>query len=195
MEHFYAHVPGLKVVAPATPADAKGLLKASIRDDNPVIFLESETLYALKGEVPDDPEALVPIGQAKVVREGSDATILSWSRIVQVSLQAAEALASEGIDCEVVDLRSLRPLDEDSVIASVQKTHRAVIAYEGWPYGGVGAEIVDRIQRRAFDALDAPVLRVTTRDFPMPYNAALEQYCIPQVERIVEAVKQVAYQG
>jgi pyruvate dehydrogenase E1 component beta subunit len=195
MEHFYAHVPGLKVVAPATPADAKGLLKASIRDDNPVIFLESETLYALKGEVPDDPEALVPIGQAKVVREGTDATIVSWSRIVQVSLQAAEALASEGIDCEVVDLRSLRPLDEDSVIASVQKTHRAVIAYEGWPYGGVGAEIVDRIQRRAFDALDAPVLRVTTRDFPMPYNAALEQYCIPQVERIVEAVKQVAYQG
>jgi pyruvate dehydrogenase E1 component beta subunit len=194
MEHFYAHIPGLKVVAPATPADAKGLLKSSIRDDNPVIFLESETLYGLKGDVPEGDD-LVPLGRACVARSGKDATVVSWSRIVHVCLEAAERLAQEGIDCEVIDLRSLRPLDDATVIASVQKTHRAVVAYEGWPYGGVGAEVVDRIQRLAFDQLDAPVLRVTTLDYPMPYNAALEQHCIPQVERIVAAIKQVSYAG
>ncbi|MEZ4440320.1 MAG: pyruvate dehydrogenase complex E1 component subunit beta [Polyangiaceae bacterium] len=195
MEHFYAHVPGLKVVAPATPADALGLLKTAIRDPNPVVYLESETLYALKGEVPDDPDHLVPFGKGRIARGGKDATIISWSRLVHVALEAAETLAGEGLDVEVIDLRSLRPLDEAILVQSLAKTHRAVVAYEGWPYGGVGAEIVDRIQRLAFDELDAPVLRVTTRDFPMPYNAKLEQYVIPQADRIVEAVKQVAYRG
>ncbi|MFP6685507.1 MAG: pyruvate dehydrogenase complex E1 component subunit beta [Polyangiaceae bacterium] len=193
MEHFYAHIPGLKVVAPATPADAKGLLKTAIRDNNPVIFLESETLYTFKGEVPDEPDYTVPFGEGRVAREGKDCTIVSWSRLLQVSLQAAETLAADGIDVEVIDLRSLRPLDEDILIASIEKTHRAVVAYEGWPYGGVGAEIVDRIQRLAFDELDAPVLRVCNLDVPMPYNAALEQLVIPQANRIIDAVRQVSY--
>src|SRR5262245_54183446 len=164
MEHFYTHVPGLKVVAPATPADAKGLLKTAIRDDDPVLYMESETLYQLKGEVPDDPDRLVPMGVAAVAREGTDVTIVSYSRMVHVSLEAAAALEKEGISAEVVDLRSLRPLDEETILRSVTKTHRAVVAHEGWPYGGVGAEIADRIQRLAFDELDAPVLRVTTLD-------------------------------
>jgi pyruvate dehydrogenase E1 component beta subunit len=193
MEHFYTHIPGLKVLAPATPADAKGLLKTAIRDDDPVLFMESETLYNVKGEVPDDPELLVPMGVASVAREGRDVTIVSWSRMVHVSLEAAATLAKEGIEAEVIDLRSLRPLDEATVVRSVGKTHRAVVAYEGWPYGGVGAELVDRIQRLAFDELDAPVLRVTTRDFPMPYNARLEEYVIPQASRIVEQARAVLY--
>lgn len=193
MEHFYTHIPGVKVVAPATCADAKGLLKTAIRDDNPVVFLESETLYSLQGEVPDDEDFTVPFGLGRVAREGSDVTIISYSRIVHVALEAAETLAKEGIEAEVIDLRSLRPLDEDLILQSIAKTHRAVIAYEGWPYGGVGAEIVDRIQRMAFDELDAPILRVTTLDYPMPYSAALEQHCIPQAPRIVEAAKKVSY--
>jgi pyruvate dehydrogenase E1 component beta subunit len=194
VEHFYTHVPGLKVVAPATPADAKGMLKTAIRDDNPVVFLESETLYGLKGEVPEG-DVTVPFGQARVAREGKDVTLVAWSRIVHVALEAAELVKKDGIDVEVIDLRSLRPLDEDSIFASVVKTHRAVVAYEGWPYGGVGAEIVDRIQRSCFDALDAPILRVTTLDFPMPYNAALEQSCLPQPDRIAEALRKVTYQA
>jgi pyruvate dehydrogenase E1 component beta subunit len=193
MEHFYAHVPGLKVVAPATPADAKGLLKSAIRDDNPVLYMESETLYGLKGDVPDDAEALVPLGVGRIAREGTDCTLVSWSRIVHVCLEAAAQLEQEGLSVEVIDLRSLRPLDEQILVDSVKKTHRAVVAHEGWPYGGVGAEIVDRIQGRAFDELDAPVARVTTLDFPMPYNARLEQYCLPQPDRIVAAVKAVSY--
>jgi pyruvate dehydrogenase E1 component beta subunit len=193
MEHFYAHIPGLKVLAPATPADAKGLLKSAIRDDDPVLFMESETVYNVKGEVPDDPELLVPIGVASVARRGMDVTLISWSRMVHVCLAVAESLAEEGIDVEVIDLRSLRPLDEDALVESVQKTHRAVVAYEGWPYGGVGAEVVDRIQRLAFDDLDAPVLRVTTRDVPMPYCATLEQYVIPQADRVAEAIRRVLY--
>lgn len=195
MEHFYAHVPGLKVVAPAFPADAKGLMKTAIRDDDPVLYLESETLYAVKGEVPDDPEVLVPLGKARVVREGRDVTIVSWSRIVHVALEAAAALASEGIEAEVLDLRSLRPLDDEAIVASVAKTHRAVVAHEGWPYGGVGAEVVDRIQRLAFDELDAPVLRVTTLDVPMPYNAKLEQHVIPHAAGIAARVREVCYRG
>lgn len=195
MEHFYAHVPGLKVLAPAMPADAKGLLKTAIRDDNPVLFMESETLYNVKGEVPDDPDLLVPMGKASVAREGTDVTIIAWSRLVHVSLEAAEALAKDGISAEVIDLRSLRPLDEETIVASVSKTHRAVVAHEGWPYGGVGAEIADRIQRLAFDELDAPVLRATTLDFPMPYNAKLEQYVVPQVPRILEKVRAVLYKN
>ena len=192
MEHFYTHIPGLKCVAPATPADAYGLLRTAIRDDDPVLYFESETLYSLKGEVPDG-EHLVPFGVARTAREGADVTIISWSRIVHVALEAAATLAKDGIEAEVVDLRSLRPLDEEAIVRSVRKTHRAVVAYEGFPYGGVGAEIVDRIQRLAFDDLDAPVLRVTTRDVPMPYNAALEQYVMPQPDRIVEAAKAACY--
>jgi pyruvate dehydrogenase E1 component beta subunit len=195
MEHFYAHIPGLKVLSPATPADAKGLLKTAIRDDDPVLFMESETLYNVKGEVPDDPDLLVPMGVASVAREGNDVTIISWSRMVHVSLEAAATLEKDGISAEVIDLRSLRPLDEEALVRSVSKTHRAVVAHEGWPYGGVGAEIADRIQRLAFDELDAPVLRATTLDFPMPYNAKLEQYVIPQVSRILEKVRAVLYQG
>lgn len=194
MEHFYAHIPGLKVLAPATPADAKGLLKTAIRDDNPVLFMESETLYNIKGEVSDDPELLVPMGLASVVREGKDVTIVAWSRLVHAALDAAKVLAAEGIEAEVIDVRSLRPLDEETIIKSVQKTHRAVVTGEGWPYGGVGAEIADRIQRLAFDDLDAPVLRAMTLDFPMPYNAKLEQHVIPGAARILEKVRAVTYQ-
>jgi pyruvate dehydrogenase E1 component beta subunit len=195
MEHFYTHVPGLKVVAPATCEDAKGLIKSAIRDDDPVLFMESETLYNLKGTIPVDPEFVVPFGKARIAKPGTDVTIISWSRLVHVSLEAAAALEKEGISAEVIDVRSLRPLDEETLVESVRKTHRAVVAYEGWPYGGVGAEIVDRIQRLAFDDLDAPILRVTTRDVPMPYNANLEQYVIPQAPRIVEAAKQVCYRS
>lgn len=195
VEAFYAHVPGLKVLAPAFPRDAKGLLKAAIRDDNPVCFLESETLYNVKGEVPDaaDGDYVVEIGKAQVAREGTDVTIVSWSRITHVALHAAELLEKEGISAEIVDLRSLRPLDHETVMASIAKTHRAVVAHEGWPYGGVGAEVVDRIQRFAFDELDAPVLRVTNADVPMPYNAKLEQWCLPQPETIAAACKKVLY--
>lgn len=195
MDIFYAHVPGLKVVAPAFPRDAKGLLKAAIRDDNPVCFLESETLYNLKGEVPEASEGdlIVDIGKAHVAREGKDVTIVSWSRITMVAMQAAALLEKEGISAEIVDLRSLRPLDHETVLTSVAKTHRAVVAHEGWPYGGVGAEVVDRIQRLAFDELDAPILRVTGADVPMPYNAKLEQWCLPQPETIAAAAKKVLY--
>jgi pyruvate dehydrogenase E1 component beta subunit len=194
MEHFYAHVPGLKVIAPAFPADAKGLLKAAIRDDNPVLVMESETLYSLKGPIPDDLDVL-PLGVANVVREGTDATVIAYSRMTHVALEAALLLEKEGVSVEVVDLRSLRPLDEATVVASVEKTHRCVVVHEGWPYGGVGAELVDRVQRLAFDALDAPVLRVATLDVPMPYNKDLEQLCMPQPDRIADAVRRVLYRG
>lgn len=195
MEHFYAHIPGLKVLAPATPADAKGLLKTAIRDENPVLYMESETLYNLKGEVSDDPEMLVPMGVGNVAKTGKDVTIVAWSRMVHVALEAAAELHHEGIEAEVLDLRSLRPLDEELLVQSVEKTHRAVVAYEGWPYGGVGAEIADRIQRLAFDELDAPVLRVTTLDVGMPYNAKLEHRVIPQAGRIVESARRVLYKS
>ncbi len=190
MEHFYATIPGLKVVAPAFPADAKGLMKASIRDNNPVVFLESETLYSVKGEVPDDLDT-VPIGVANVVRQGADITLIAYSRMTHVALEAAEIAAKEGISVEVVDLRSLRPLDEETMVRSVQKTHRCIVVHEGWPYGGVGAEIVDRLQRLAFGSLDAPILRVATFDVPMPYNAELEQMCIPGAARVIAAVRRL----
>ncbi len=194
MEHFYATVPGLKVVAPAFPADAKGLMKAAIRDDNPVLVMESETLYAIKGDVPDDQDAM-PLGVANVVRQGTDCTIVAYSRMTHVAMDAAEKLAKENISCEIVDLRSLRPLDEETILASVHKTHRCVVVHEGWPYGGVGAEIADRVQRLAFDDLDAPVLRVTQLDVPMPYNAKLEQLVMPQPDRVLTAVKTVMRRG
>ena len=194
-EAFYAHVPGLKVLAPAFPRDAKGLLKAAIRDDNPVCFLESETLYGVKGEVPDpaDGDFVLEMGKANVVREGDDVTVVSWSRITHVALQAAAELEKQGVSVELVDLRSLRPLDEETLARSVAKTHRCVVAHEGWPYGGVGAEVVDRIQRLAFDDLDAPIERITGADVPMPYNAKLEQWCLPQPSSILEACKRVMY--
>ena len=194
MEHFYATIPGVKVVAPAFVDDAKGLMKASIRDDNPVLFMESETLYSLKGDVPDTDE-VVPLGKARIVREGTACTIIAYSRMTHVAMEAAAALEKEKISVEIIDLRSLRPLDEDAIIASVQKTHRCVIVHEGWPYGGVGAEVADRVQRLAFDSLDAPILRVSTLDVPMPYNAKLEQLCLPQPERVVLAVKRVVNRG
>jgi pyruvate dehydrogenase E1 component beta subunit len=194
MEHFYATVPGLKVVAPAFCADAKGLMKAAIRDENPVLVMESETLYSLKGDLPDDLD-VIPLGVAQVAREGKDVTIVAYSRMTHVALDAAAALEKEGISCEVVDLRSLRPLDEDTIVHSVRKTHRCVVVHEGWPYGGVGAEICDRVQRLAFDWLDGPILRVTTLDVPMPYNAKLEQLCMPQPERVVAAVRRVMARG
>jgi pyruvate dehydrogenase E1 component beta subunit len=187
-------VPGLKVVAPAFPADAKGLLKAAIRDDNPVLVMESETLYGVKGDVPDDLDA-IEMGRAAVVREGKDVTLVAYSRMTHVALEAAQALEKDGISAEVVDLRSLRPLDEDTVVASVRKTHRCVVVHEGWPYGGVGAEVSDRVQRLAFDFLDAPILRVTTLDVPMPYSAKLEQECMPQPARVVAAVKSIVSRG
>jgi len=194
MEHFYAHVPGLKVVAPAFPADAKGLLKTAVRDDNPVLVMESETLYAVKGEVPDG-DHVVELGRAQIVRPGTDVTIVAYSRMTHVALEAATALDKDGISAEVVDLRSLRPLDEGTLVASVERTHRMVVVHEGWPYGGVGAEIADRVQRLAFDALDAPILRVTTLDAPMPYSAKLEQACIPQADRVVGTVKRLLARG
>lgn len=190
MEHFYATIPGVKVVAPAFPADAKGLMKASIRDDNPVCFMESETLYSLKGEVPDDLD-VIELGQAQVVHPGSDITFVAYSRMTHVAIEAATALEKEGISAEVVDLRTLRPLDEGCIVSSVMKTHRCVVVHEGWPYGGVGAEIADRVQRLAFDYLAAPILRIATLDVPMPYNAKLEQMCMPQASRVIAAAKQL----
>ncbi|MBS2015252.1 MAG: pyruvate dehydrogenase complex E1 component subunit beta [Deltaproteobacteria bacterium] len=190
MEHFYATIPGVKVVAPAFPADAKGLMKASIRDDNPVCFMESETLYSVKGEVPDDLD-VIPLGKAQVVRQGTDVTIVAYSRMTHVALDVATTLEKEGISAEVVDLRTLRPLDEETIVSSVMKTHRCLVVHEGWPYGGVGAEITDRVQRLAFDYLAAPILRVATLDVPMPYNAKLEQMCMPQPDRVLAAAKRL----
>jgi pyruvate dehydrogenase E1 component beta subunit len=194
MEHFYAQVPGLKVIAPAFPADAKGMLKTAIRDDDPVLLMESETLYAVRGDVPDG-EHTVPLGKAQIVRSGSDVTLAAYSRMTHVALEAAAALEKDGVSAEVVDLRSLRPLDEETLVASVERTHRMVVVHEGWPYGGVGAEIADRIQRLAFDALDAPIVRVTTLDVPMPYSAKLELACIPQADRVIATVKRLLARG
>jgi pyruvate dehydrogenase E1 component beta subunit len=194
MEPFYASIPGLYVVAPATPRDAKGLLKTSIRDDNPVVFLEAETLYGLKGEVPEaEEDECIPFGVARVAREGADVTLVTWSRAYYPTMEAAEALAKQGVECEVIDLRTLRPLDHATVIASVKKTHRCVIVHDHWPYGGPGAELTDRIQREAFDELDAPIERVCGLDVPMPYSAKIEQMAIVQREPVIRAVERVMY--
>ena len=192
LEAWFCHVPGLKVVMPATPADAKGLLKSAVRDDNPVIFIESEVLYGTRGEVPEG-EYLVPLGVGEVKRPGKDVTIVAHSRMVLVALEAAATLAKEGIDAEVVDPRTLRPLDGEIIVNSVKKTNRAVIVEEGWPYCGVGAQLAYLIQGRAFDYLDAPVLRVTGADVPMPYAKNLEHLCLPDVSRVSEAVHRVLY--
>lgn len=189
----FAHFPGLKVVAPGTAADAKGLLKSAIRDDDPVFFIEHATLYQAKGEVPDDEDFLVPIGVSDVKREGDDVTIVSYSKGLQLSLEAADRLAQEGIQAEVVDLRTLRPLDMRPIIESVKKTNRVVVVEEGWRSYGVGSEIAARVMEQAFDYLDAPVRRVAQAEVPLPYNRRLEQMALPQVPDIINAVKDVMY--
>jgi pyruvate dehydrogenase E1 component beta subunit len=191
-ESWYAYIPGLVVAMPSTPRDAKGMLKSAIRDDNPVIFMENEVLYNFKGEVPDE-EYHIPLGQADVKRQGKDVTIVAWSRSNVTSLAAADLLAKDGIEAEVVDPRTLRPLDEDLIFDSVRKTNRCVVVEEGWRIAGFGAEIADRVQRECFDSLDAPVIRVTAPDVPMPYAKTLEKAFVPQPDRVVEAVKQVLY--
>lgn len=194
VEPFYANVPGLYVVYPSTPRDAKGLLKTAIRDDNPVVFLEGETLYSVKGEVPDEGEdELIPFGQARIAREGSDVTVVVWGRPYPTVMKVAEELASEGIGCEVIDPRTLRPLDHEAIVRSVKKTNRCVVVHEHWPHGGTGAEIVDRVQREAFDWLDAPVLRATNLDVPMPYAINLENEVIVTEQRVREAIRKVLY--
>lgn len=192
LESWYAHVPGLKVVAPSTPYDAKGLLKAAIRDDDPVIFFEGETLYGSKGEVPSE-EYVIPLGVADVKREGTDVTLVAWSKMVTVALKAADALAAEGISCEVIDPRTLRPLDKDPILNSVRKTNRCVVVEEGWEYAGVGAQLAYLIHREAFGELDAPVTRVTGADVPMPYAKNLEHLAMPSAARVVAAVREVLY--
>ncbi len=192
LEAHYAHIPGLKVVMPATPADAKGLLKSAIRDDNPVIFIEGEMLYNTKGEVPDG-EYLVPLGVALVKEEGTDVTLISHSKSVAVAMKAAEQLKAENISAEVIDLRTIRPLDVETLLRSVTKTHRCVVVEEGWPFAGVGAQVAHTIQEEIFDELDAPVLRVTGADVPMPYNKILERAAKADPAKVIAAVKKVMY--
>lgn len=187
-EGYFLHCPGIRLIMPATPADAKGLLKTAIRDENPVMFIEHEGLYGIKGEVPEDTDYLVPFGQAKVTRKGKDVTIISYSKMALESLGAAADLEEQGIDAEVIDLRSLNPLDAATVFESVKKTSRAIVVYEGWRTGGVGAEVAARIQEEAFGYLDAPVGRVAGADVPAPYNRHLEAASLPHKEDIVKAV-------
>jgi pyruvate dehydrogenase E1 component beta subunit len=191
-EALWAHIPGLKVVMPANPKDAKGLLKSAIRDDNPIVFIEGEVLYADQGEIPDG-EYTIPLGVGEVKRQGKDITVIAWSKMVKIALAAAEELAADGIDVEVVDPRTIRPLDEDLLVASVKKTGRCVILEEGWPFNGVGAEIAYRVNKNCFDDLDAPVERLTGADMPMPYNHHLEAQCIPDVARAKSAIKRAMY--
>jgi pyruvate dehydrogenase E1 component beta subunit len=190
LEAYFLHCPGLRVAVPATPADAKGLLKSAIRQDDPIIFLEHESLYGVKGEVPAG-EYMVPLGQANVMRPGKDITIISYSKCVFDALRAAEALENEGIDAEVVDLRTLNPLDIGTVVESVKKTGKAVVVYEGWRTGGAGAEIAAQIYEAAFDSLDAPVERVATLDTPLPYNRRLEHAALPSPDQIIRAVERL----
>jgi len=188
---WYAHIPGLKVIAPYTASDHKGLLKSAIRDPNPVIFLENELVYGASFPVPDHQDYIVPIGKARIARPGTDVTIVAYSRMVQVALDAANALEGEGIAAEIIDLRTLRPLDIDTIVASVQKTNRIVSLEESWPYAGIGSEIAALVMERAFDWLDAPVQRVTAKDVPLPYAANLEHLALPQAEDVVAAAKAV----
>jgi pyruvate/2-oxoglutarate/acetoin dehydrogenase E1 component len=191
MESYFYHVPGLKVVRPSTPADAKGLLKSSIRDDNPVVFIESETLYAVKGEVPDDEDFLIPLGQAIVRREGTDVTIVAYMGMMYRAMEAAEDLAKEGISVEIVDPRTLRPMDTATIVGSVRKTHRAVVVEAGAGFAGMGSEIAAFITEQAFDDLDAPVERVTGASAPMPYARNLERAKTPSKEKIIDAIRKV----
>ncbi len=194
-ETWYVHAPGVKLVTPGTPADAKGLLKASIRDDDPVAFMEGELLYNMKGEVPDpdDGDFVIPLGKAEVKREGADVSLITHGKMVNLALQVAGKLEKEDVDVEVLDLRTLRPLDVDAILASVRKTNRAVYLEEGWPYVGIGSQIVTTIQEEAFDYLDAPVLRVTQADVPMPYAKNLEKLAKPDADRVVAACNRVLY--
>lgn len=194
VESLYAHFPGLKVVSVSTPRDAYGLLKSAIRDDNPVCFMESEMMYGFKGEVEDE-EFLIPLGKGDIKRDGTDVVLVTWNKQVHNCLAAAEALQKEGISAMVLDLRTIRPLDEKLLFESVAKTGRCVVVQEGYPFAGVGAEISARVQEACFDALDAPVLRVTNRDVPQPYATNLEKLVMPSVDRIVEAVRQVCYRN
>ena len=193
MEVYFYHVPGLKVVRPSTPADAKGLLKSAIRDDNPVIFIESETLYNVKGEVPDDPDFTIPLGQAVVRREGTDVTVIAYMGMLYRALEAAEDLAKEGISVEIVDPRTLQPLDAATILTSVRKTHRAVVVEAGAGFAGMGSELSAVITEQAFDDLDAPVERVTGVPAPMPYARNLERAKTPSKERVLEAIRRVCY--
>lgn len=190
LEAWYAHVPGLKVVCPGTPADAKGLLKSSIRDSNLIMFLENEMLYGSKGEVPDG-EYLTPLGKADIKRPGRDVTIIAYSRMLTLAMKAAEQLAREGIETEVVDLMTIKPMDMETVVNSVKKTHRAVIVEEDWRSFGAGAEIASSLQEQAFDYMDAPIMRVGCADVPMPYSKPLEQMALPQIDGIASTVKQI----
>ncbi len=187
---IFAHFPGLKVVAPGTPEDAKGLLKSAIRSDDPILFIEHATLYQVRGEVPDG-DYTIPIGKSKIQRAGRDVTIVTYSKMLETSTKAAELLAKDGIEVEIIDLRSLRPLDMDPVLESFKKTNRAVIVEEGWRSYGVGSEVASRIYEEAFDYVDAPIKRVAQKEVPLPYNRDLEQMALPQVEDVVKAVKEV----
>ena len=191
-EALYLHVPGLLVAVPSTPADAKGLLKSAIRDDNPVCFLEGEMLYNIKGEVPEE-EYLIPIGQAELKREGDHCSIITYGKMALVAMQAADQMAKDGIRVDVVDLRTVRPIDEEAIKTSVMKTNRAVVLEEGWPVSGIGGHIVDYIQRECFDSLDSPVLRVHQADVPMPYAKNLERAAKPDAAKTIEAVRKVMY--
>ncbi len=191
LETYFMHCPGMYILYPSTPGDAKGLLKSAIRNNNPVIFLEHELLYNSTGEVPDDPEYLIPIGTAEVKRPGEHVTIVAYARMTVLALQVAEEVAKEGISCEVVDLRSLAPLDEETILASIRKTGRAVVVEECWRTCGLGAEITSRIYGHCFDILKAPVIRVSGLDVPMPYSRKIEMLCIPRLETIRQAVSDV----
>jgi pyruvate dehydrogenase E1 component beta subunit len=193
LESMYAHIPGLKVAMPSTAADAKGLLKTAIRDDNPVVFIEGETLYNTTWEVPDGEDHLIPFGVADIKREGTSITLIAWSKMVWTCLEAAKVLAEDGIECEVVDPRSLRPLDTETLAASVRKTGRCVIVEVGWPVAGFGAEVAYQMQKLCMDSLDAPIERVTSDDVPMPYAKNLEDEVQPQVKDVVAAVRRALY--
>lgn len=193
LEAMYAHFPGIKVVVPGTPADAKGLLKAAIRDDDPVCVFEGEMLYNIKGEVPEDDDYVIPLGVADLKREGDDVSIITHGKMIHVALQAAAQLEKDGIQADVLDLRSLRPLDTDAILKTVAKTNRVVLLEEGWPYGGITATVAAMIQEEAFDMLDAPILRVTQADVPMPYAKQLEKIAKPSAEMVVEKVNKVLY--
>ncbi|MFT5777445.1 MAG: pyruvate dehydrogenase E1 component beta subunit [Crocinitomicaceae bacterium] len=191
-EAFYSHVPGLKVITPSNPADAKGLLKSAIRDNDPVVFLESEKMYGDKGEVPEG-EYMIPIGVANVVQKGTDVTLVSFGKIMKVVHAAADELAKEGISCEIIDLRTVRPLDYPAVVESIKKTNRCVVIEESWPLASISSEIAYHLQRYAFDYLDAPVVRVTQTDTPLPFSPTLIEEALPNVERVVKAVKSTLY--
>ena len=191
-ESWYANCPGLKVVVPSDPYDMKGLLKSAIRDDDPVLVMESEQMYGDKGEVPEE-EYLLPLGKAEVKREGSDATIVSFGKIIKTAFAAADELAKDGISCEVIDLRSVRPIDYDTIIESVKKTNRLVVVEEAWPLGAIATELTYMVQKRAFDYLDAPVIRVNTADTPMGYSPVFVEEFLPNPKRVIDAVKSVSY--